>query len=537
MIPVSNTWKAAQNEILLPEMFVEISYEVTEPGLQEEAVATGSNPEDFSNVAQIVSRVDKNSEKYATLDYGCWGLDGNFGYSDSSPVDPGYVDKSYSGANGSMSITPKITIDFKKKHDVAIPGITITWSTAFTGWATDFRVSAYDAGGMVANTTVVGNTSIISNVVLDMVGYSKITIEILKWSHPYQRVRCTDILLGLGQVYTKTDLLGYEHKQSVDLLSAKLPESSISFKLRNDDERWNPDSPSGSVRYLLEQQEIRVRYGMKIGDKTEWIKGGTYWLSEWNTPTNGLEADFTARDSIDFMAKAYTGPRVGTLYDIAVSAFEEANLTLLDSGEKRYIVDESLMDVPTDFSDEGSTYTIAEILQMVANAGCCVFYQDRDGVVHIKPRNKTYSGYKLEPRISYAHPEYTISKPLKSISVDYEPDRQKAEVAVATRGEVQTVSNPLIVGEEMALAVGKTAKELLEVRKEISGSFRADMRLDALDNIVVVSKYASNVICLTDVSYSTTGGAFKGEYTGKVVSINLDSVKVYSNEIRSGEIW
>ena len=91
MIPVSNAWKSAQNEMLLPEMFVEITYEITEPGLQEEAVATGSNPESYSDVAQIVSGVDKNSEKYATLDYGCWGLDGSFGYSDGSPVDPGYV--------------------------------------------------------------------------------------------------------------------------------------------------------------------------------------------------------------------------------------------------------------------------------------------------------------------------------------------------------------------------------------------------------------------------------------------------------------
>ena len=72
MISVSNGWKAAQNETLLPEMFVEITYEITEPGLQEKAVATGSNPEDFSNVAQVVSKVNKNSEKYATLDYGCW---------------------------------------------------------------------------------------------------------------------------------------------------------------------------------------------------------------------------------------------------------------------------------------------------------------------------------------------------------------------------------------------------------------------------------------------------------------------------------
>ena len=120
MIPVSNTWKSAQNALLLPETFVEITYAITEPGLQEEAVATGSNPTDFSNVAQVVSRVDKNSEKYAMLDYGCWGLDGSYGYFDGDPRDPGYVYAAYSESDGSMSDYPTITIDFEKRHNTLI---------------------------------------------------------------------------------------------------------------------------------------------------------------------------------------------------------------------------------------------------------------------------------------------------------------------------------------------------------------------------------------------------------------------------------
>ena len=537
MISVSNGWKAAQSETLLPEMFVEVTYEVTEPGLQEKAIVTGSNPEDFSNVAQVVSKVGKNSEKYATLDYGCWGLDGSFGYFDDSPTDPGYVDATYSESDGTMSVYPTISIDFEERHDMAIPGMIITWGEAFGVWAEDFTIKVHDSNGVVAQTTVRGNKSTTSTVVFNIAGYSKITVEVLKWSHPYQRPRCIDIYLGMRTVYTKTDLIGFEHKQSVDLLSAKLPESEISFKLRNDDNRWNPDTPQGAVSYLIEQQEIKVRYGMKIGDEVEWINGGTYWISEWNTPTNGLEADFTARDAIEFMGGSYTGPRTGTLYDIAVAAFEEADLTVLDDGSVRYKVDESLKTISTDFLEDGSNYTISEILQMVANAGCSVFYQDRDGVVHIEPRKKSYSGYKIEPMISYSHPEYKMIKPLRAVSVEYDSDKSAAFVEVSGRGEVQTVSNPLITSLEMATAVGKTAKEILENRKEVSGSFRADLRLDALDNIIVVSKYASNVICLTDLKYSITGGAFRGEYSGKVLSINLESVKVYSNEIYSGEIW
>ena len=537
MIPVSNVWKSAQNEMLLPEMFVEITYEITEPGLQEEAVATGSNPEDFSNVAQVVSRVDKNSEKYATLDYGCWGLDGSFSYFDGTPNDPGYIDADYSESDGTMSDYPTITIDFAKRHDMAIPGMIITWGDVFGAWAEDFRVTAYGGNNVVAQTTIRNNKSIISTVLLNIVGYSKITIEVLKWSHPHQRPRCIDIVLGIKTVYTKTDLLGYEHKQSVDLLSAKLPESEITFRLRNDDNRWNPDTPKGAESYLLEQQEIKVRYGMDVGGKIEWINGGTFWISEWNTPTNGLEVSFTARDAIEFMANFYTGPRTGTLYDIAVAAFVEANLTVLENGSVRYVVDESLKNITTDFSTDNGDYSVAEVLQMVANAGNCVFYQDRVGVVHIEPHSKNYCGYRIEPRISYSHPEYEMNKPLKFVTVGYGTEKQSESIEVSSHGENQTVKNPLLVTKEDALRVGRMTADLLKNRKVISGEFRADMLLDALDNIIVVSKYASNVIAVTDVEYSTTGGTFHGKYTGRVISIDLEAVKLYSNEFKVGEVW
>ena len=67
-----------------------------------------------------------------------------------------------------------------------------------------------------------------------------------------------EIQFGIEKVYTKDDLLGFEHTQSVDLLSATLPHSSIKFELRNDDGRWNPDNPKGFEKYLMEQLVLNV---------------------------------------------------------------------------------------------------------------------------------------------------------------------------------------------------------------------------------------------------------------------------------------
>ena len=535
MVNVSYDWINAQKGTLLPEMFLELTYNVTEPGLQEDASASANSEAYFSDTEQIVNGLAKDSDNYASLEFGLWGLDGNSGFLDGAPDDPGYVSGVLSGLDGVFATYPTITIDFGKQHTALIPGITITWGDAYNEWATKFRVTAYNAGAVVTQTTISNNRSLVTAVNLDMAVYNRIVIEIMEWSHPRHRARCLDIFLGVQKVYRKTDLTKFEHEQSADLLSAALPKNSITFGLRNDDDRWNPDSPSGSEVYLAERQEIIAKYGMDINGRTEWIKGGTFWISEWSTPANGLEAVFTARDLLGFMDEAYTGTRKGTLYAIALAALQQVNLPKLKNGNNRWVMDGSLKDITTDFSADTKEYTVADILQMVAHAGCCVFYQDRDGIVHIEPWKEIYSGYMIEPHISYKHPEYNITKPLRAVSVAY-GDNVRELVEVSPNGAVQTVDNPLITTREDALRVGKQAAKILENRKAITSEFRADVRLDVMDNVIVTSKYASNIIAITDIKYSTTGGAFRGTYTGRVVSINLTPEARYSGEFRVGEV-
>jgi hypothetical protein len=178
-----------------------------------------------------------------------------------------------------------------------------------------------------------------------------------------------------------------------------------------------------------------------------------------------------------------------------------------------------------------------QVVQMAAHAGNCTIHQDRDGAVRVEPWREVYSGFMIEPRTSYNHPEYTISKPLKAVSVGYGDDNLRAVVPTTEGvGEVQTVDSEFLRTQSDALRVGKHTADLLVNRKVISGEFRADVRLDVLDNIIVSSKYASNVIAVTEVSYSTTGGAIRGKYTGRVVSISLKPSDQRSGEFYAGEV-
>ena len=535
MIAASSAWVAAHRQLLLPEMFIEIAYTVTEPGLQEEAVASGPTAASFAKTADITSAVEKVGNTYATLEHGIWGLDGNFPYF-AQATNPGYVSSALCDSRGIFVTPPKIVISFSSLHTMLIPGLSITWSSSFNEWAEEFRITAWADSQQVADTTVRGNKSVYTEVEINLEGYNRIEIEIIKWSHSYHRARCSHVALNIRTVFTKEDLTGFEHSQSADLLSASLPNNTVTFKLRNEDGRWNPDNPQNVTKFLLDQQEIRVRYGMDINGKVEWIEGGLFWLDEWSTPSNGIEASFTARDELTFMHAVYTGPLKGTLYEIAEVALKQASLPALSTGAPTYYISPVLKDYSTDVSGGALQDTaLSAVVQMAAHAANCVLFQDRYGTIRIQPWEDSYSGYLIDPHVSFSHPEYTISKPLKEVSVGY-GDGQRVIVANHGTGETQTIDNPMLNTEEDALRVGRRAAEVLNNRKVITGDFRADVRLDCLDPIIVTSKYASNIIAITDVHFSTTGGAIQGKYTGRVVSIHLTPEVKYSGEFYAGEM-
>lgn len=528
MIATSDKWRAAQLDFLVPEAFVEITYEITEPGLQESASESNNGAMAFSDHEGIVDLRTRAHTAYATLEHNLWALDGAH---EMLPTvdDTGFVSSAISGGDGVFSTSPIIAIKLGTIHEQAIPGITITWSSAYEEYATRFRVRVFNSGRQI-HSQEFDNDSVVTECRFPLSGYDEIRLEILEWCLPNRRARVEYFFLGVTHRYTKTHLLAYKHSQSADLLSAELPKNSISFSLNNADGEWNPDNPSGNIRYLMEQQEVKARYGLKLDGEIEWIKAGTFWISEWETPSNGLEARFTARDSLGFMSEVYTGPRRGSLYSIARAAFEQANLPILDNGNPRYSISDSLDEYDADFSSNNSKFTLAEIVQLCANAACCVMFQDREGVLRVEPLRENASGYAITKLVSYTHPEFTMTKPLKSVSVN----NDLGTALYATTGEVQKVDNPLITNETRANHVAEWVRGTLENRKVIRGDYRADPTLDVLDKIAVESKYGiNNAIYVTDVEYTYTG-AFRGKYTGRATEFDVETW--HSGELISGEV-
>jgi hypothetical protein len=531
MQTVSENWKNAHKRIMLDESFVEVSLDIADPDALANASSQDNGAIYISNSSELTSRVEKNPIPYCTLEQNLWCLDGNR----KALPDSDFGDNCYIGDVLSDDTCdfrdklPMITISFPKVFSKLIPGVTIVWSNTYEEFADTFVVIAYNGDTIVAEKEVVVNRSVKSLVFVDIIEYDRITIFIKKWCLPHHRARIEEILVGLNKVYGKADLFDYSHSKSVDPVSTALPKDEIKYSVDNVEGEYNPYNPEGLAKYLIERQEIKVRYGLRLeGNAIEWIKGGTFYLSEWYAKQNGMTADFTARDLLEFMSAIYYDPITQvterSLYDLATTLLQRAELPVNSDGSVKWVIDESLKSIYTKAPLPEDT--LANCLQLIANAGECVLYQDREGTLRIEPLKFDDTDYSINSFNSYSKSEITLSKPLKQVDVnvysytksDKGFDSTKTDVpfVVGIAGETITVDNPLVTDVNRALSLATWMATHLGHRMTLDSSWRVDVRLDALDIVANENAYHTNRVRMTDIEFKYNG-AFRGTGKGKVI--------------------
>ena len=510
MIPVSNAWKEAHRGFLLPETFVEITCEVVDVDAQAAAHVAVNDWEGEAVFSRCDNTLVENTAtpKYATLERNLWVLDGTHSIlpSNGTSEAPGYVSPQ---DIGNLYVHTSVT------GARMIPGITITWSSEYDEYPTEFIVQAWLNEQPVGETVFIrNNTSNVSVVDLELSEYDMVNIYADKWSLPDHRVRIDNVIFGHRMTFDKRDILSYTHEQSGDLNSGSLPRNAITFSLDNSDGKWDPINPKGLGRYLCERQKVTSRYGMDVNGSVEWIPGGVFYLTEWRAPANGLEASFVAKDLFDFMLTQPFGSTMEwTLAKHIERAFAISGYT--------YHLDPTVNHTYWGVSNKEDN--AATVVQMCANAACCVVWIDRNGEPHIAPLDETLSDYTIGTAVSYTHPEVTLTKPLKTVTVRYGGE-QTAVVTVGSTGEDQTLDNPMIYNyegvenDEQPVEVAQWIAYTLKSRTLVSGEFRADPRLDLYDIVTVEGKYGDIVpVAITNITYSYTG-CFRATYVGRVLS-------------------
>ena len=140
------------------------------------------------------------------------------------------------------------------------------------------------------------------------------------------------------------------------------------------------ENKTSAIYYLEVGQEVTVRYGYEMPNGSiYWMDGCVCNLADWEADDE--EMSFSAKDKIDDLSETYYRGQYRaegiSLYDLAVDVFTDAGL---DS--RYYELDEYLKTVTV--YNPIPCVTHKECLQIIANAGRCRLYQNRQGIICIQ---------------------------------------------------------------------------------------------------------------------------------------------------------
>lgn len=194
------------------------------------------------------------------------------------------------------------------------------------------------------------------------------------------RFRIHQLTMGIGIYFDNRTILSATKKEHISPIMEELPTIDFDLTINNKDRAFDVENEESAVNFLEIGQEIKILYGQKLADETvEWIPGAVVRLREWSADDNQMQ--FIASDRFDNMDGTYYKGQYyeegKALYDLAADIFKDAGVD-----ERTYWIDNYLKDVK--IRNPVPVVSRKEALQLIANAGRCILFQDREGNLFFK---------------------------------------------------------------------------------------------------------------------------------------------------------
>lgn len=453
MKSVSTAWNENHRGQIVGEGFVEINFSFEDRMARQFATVTSPQPSAYSDTGQIATQREALPERYGTMESNLWLLDGSMKQMDPDNTGYlGYISQYLSGSTGIFSNPPVISIKFSSVRTTRIPGMTIRWSESLNEYPTDYSIAFYNDGSQVASGRLTDNTNPISTIMVSVQDYDEIKITINRWCLPYHRVRISTIYFGVFKLYTRTELFEYKHESINDPLSGRIPQESINFEVNNISGEYDATDEEGLFGFLKEQIPVNVRYGYKLDNDIEWINVGTYYMSEWSAPQNGLTAKFGARDAFAWLNDPIPPMSYGNTFgQYLFTIMESANVPYFEEGDI-LTWDEELNTIRP-YCVWSKSISCGEFVQLVANANAYSIFITEAGGIHLGKFAPVDTDYTINTFNSFSRPEVELTKKLKAVEVVYttvqtdEVDREvfRGEVTATQEGPIRLeLSTPVV---------------------------------------------------------------------------------------------
>lgn len=403
----------------------------------------GSAPESFSRIESAVYENGVPTRVYATLEPGRMRLDGSqIILPRENPTAQGYVSAALSGANCAYAAPPTVNITFSKTHRVA--GLTFVFDKAAGDYPASFRIEAWRGTKLLLteNARPTAPAFVSGNKITN---FDRLRFTWLTSNVPYRRARLQQIIFGIGLLIDGAKLISVDKTAEVDPLSRRLPVDGFSFVIDNFDGAYDPDNPNNHWELLELQSPIWLQYGQHItegllwgdsrhqrwedaetrtwgaarfGGTTEVVDGGRYYLTA-KPQCDADTAHFEGVTILGRMKEPFLKGRLqtSTLYALAEAVLLDADLPLLDAGQRPWKLWNGLKSITT--SAPLPNKSGAECLQLIAHAACAVLFVDRDGYIRIEPISSVQNDLALDFATQSAQPTVEKTPTVRSVACKY----------------------------------------------------------------------------------------------------------------------
>lgn len=390
---VSNEYKEVMNQVVRPTSMFHASLEMIDRSVESDATVTTSEQTPFST--GVFDRVHECD--YITFEKNFFEVGSDLRIlPDTNPLNNGYVSSVTCDDNKVFQEIPVIEFEFVEVRNF----IAMTYKFA-RAYPTQIRVTYYLDG--VKQGQFISSPNSVDFVDEDNHIYdcNRITFEFLGMSEPNRRLRIARMTFGYEKEFTMRDIISVNHTLSVDPISSSLPYEKLALKVSNLDKDYNPDNPQGTWVHFANGQPLSIRYGVRIGEATEWVEAGRLLLSDAPTVDSNT-ANFEAVDVLSTLTNVYHKgvwrASGRSLYDLAVDVFADAGVT-------NYSLSESLKNIVT--MSPLPMRPHRECLQIIANAGECVLYTNNHGTIVFE--KQTYNDAPVDFYLDFAK---TFNKPI-----------------------------------------------------------------------------------------------------------------------------
>ena len=365
MQTVSREYKRSMKEKLRNRSYIRVTIGVINQEAQSSAYVP--RPENYTYYSNLKWPLDNYQvqELYATCDQDYTAVDGSMYFLPRAREDvvlnQGIVSEELPGS---------IEIQFPIRYD--IKGLTVEFGRAYP---VDFRIESDNKTVEIA-----GNATehFVTEEIFE--GATFLRFVPASMANGQSRFRIHQLTTGIGIYFDNRKILSATKKEHISPVMEELPALDFDMTIDNKDRAYDVENEESTVNFLETGQEVKVLYGQELDNGTvEWLPGATVYLREWSADDE--EMSFTATDRFESMDGTYYKGEYRSegisLYDLAVDVLKDAGV---DS--RTYWLDNYLKDVSV--CNPMPVVSHKEALQLIANAGRCILYQDRSGNIFMK---------------------------------------------------------------------------------------------------------------------------------------------------------